>query len=360
MILSKNLNKKSGFLFAALLLASTCFVTSCQKESSVSPEPVPSYSNVPSADSLSSFSSSATSYKIVGPINLYNKSNMTISGDSIAGGNVACIQLINCKNIRITHCKLGRSKSFGILIGNSSNIQVDSCNISNVATGILAITCPAGAIRITHNQILNTQGPFPQGGGVQFSNVSGHNNHIDYNRIQNVAGQSNPEDKVSVYKSNGVAGDPITVTGNLILGSGASTSSCGITLGDQGGSYQVAQNNTIVNSGAGGAQIAGGTFIQIMNNSIYSAAFAWSHMGVLCANYSGKPSNNLTISGNKINWTSGNPHDQYGGSTTRIMDAGSSLTSPTSTIIGSKTNTLRAAINATLLPAKIVNFSVFQ
>jgi len=263
--------------------------------------------------------------------------------------------LVNCTNIHITHCKLGNSLSYGILIANCSNVLVDSSFITKVSTGVLAVNCPGGAIRVLSNQLLNTQGPFPLGAGIQFSNVDGHNNHIDYNRIQNIVGQCNPEDKISLYKSNGVAGDPITVSGNMILGSGKSTSACGITLGDQGGSYQVAQNNTVVNSGAGGMQIAGGTYISIINNNIYSAAFPWSHMGLLCANYSGKPSNNLTISGNKVNWTSGNPNDQLRGSLTRIMNAGSSLTAGSS-IIGWNTNILGANINAAILPSSIIDF----
>jgi len=242
------------------------------------------------------------------------------------------------------------------LIGNSSNILVDSNFITKVASGVLAIGCPNGSIRILSNQILNTQGPFPLGAGIQFSAVGGGNNHVDNNRIQNVVGQCNPEDKINVYKSNGLPGDPITVKGNWILGSGTSTSSCGITLGDQGGSYEVAQDNIIVNSGAGGAQIAGGTYISIINNTIYSAAFPWSHMGILCANYSGKPSNNLTISGNKVNWTSGMPNDQYGGSTSRVMNVGSSLTSAVTAIVGASTNILNANINASILPASIITF----
>jgi len=351
-------------MFLALTIGSIILISSCKKDSASDPDTTPTttQAELASTNNLnSSFAtaSATTGYKIVGPISLYNKSNMTISGDSIAGGNVACIQLVNCKNIHITNCKLGHSKSFGIMVGNSSGITIDYCNISNVATGILALSC-TGSIVVQHNQVLNTQGPFPQGGGIQFSAVNGTNNHIDYNRIQNVVGKCNPEDKISIYKSNGTASSPISITGNMILGSGTSTSSCGITLGDQGGSYQIAQNNTIVNSGAGGMQIAGGTYLTMTNNSIYSAAFPWSHMGILIANYSGKPSNNLTVSYNKVNWTSGNPKDQYGGSKTRVMNAGSSLTSPTSTIIGAKTNTLGAAISAALLPVKLVVFSIFQ
>lgn len=298
---------------------------------------------------------STTTYKITAAINLYNKSNVTISGDSIAGGSVACIQLVNCTNVHITHCKLGNSKSFGILIANCSNVLVDSCFITRVSTGVLAVNCPNGAIRVQYNQILNTQGPYPQGAGIQFSGVNGGNNHINYNRIENIVGQCDPEDKINVYKSNGLPSDPITVIGNWIRGSGTSTTSAGVTMGDQGGSYQLAKDNIVVNSGYEGMQVAGGTYIQMMNNTIYGQALPWSHIGLGHGNYSGLPSNHITMSGNKVNWTSGNPADQIKGSLTRVMNAATSLTAATD-IIGWSTNIFNADINTSILPAKIIDF----
>lgn len=44
-------------------------------------------------------------------------------------------------------------------------------------------------------------------------------------------------DAINLYKSNGIAGDPIQVIGNRIRGGGPSTSGGGIMTGDQGGSY---------------------------------------------------------------------------------------------------------------------------
>jgi len=353
------INRHVRALFLPALIATISLSSSCKKETVDNPDPVPSASL--SDANLSSFATTAaavkTKYKIVAPINLYNKSNVTISYDSIAGGSTACIQLINCTNVHITHCRLGNSKSFGILIGNSSNILVDSCYISKTATGILALSCPKGMIRIQYNQLQNMQGPFPQGASIQFSGVGGPYNRVQFNKIQNVVGQSHPEDAISIYKSNGLATDPICVINNNVQGGGPSTTGTGIILGDGGGSNQTAQNNSVVNSGAMGMQVAGGTHIQISNNKIYSAAFAWSHMGLGCGNYSGAPSNNITISGNQVNWLSGNPKDQINGAKTRVMN--SSYQAGTPMPIGWLTNVLGAAINTSIIPVPLLNFNLF-
>lgn len=351
-------NRHARAMFLSMLLASISLISSCQKD--VTNQPNPAVSGAVSDAPLTSLAASTnvkTKYKITGTINLYNKSNMTISYDSIAGGGTACIQLINCNNIHVTHCRLGHSSSFGILIANCTNILVDSCYISKVATGVLAVNCPQGLIRVQYNQLQDMQGPFPQGSSIQFSGVNGHWNRIQYNKCENRSGQSHPEDIISVYKSNGVAGDPICVIGNSIKGGGPSTTGSGIILGDKGGSYQLAQNNLVVNSGSMGMQIAGGHDIQIINNKIYSAAFAWSHMGLGCGNYSGLSSYNLTESGNQINWLSGKTSDQLKGSKTRVMN--SSYQAGTTMPAGWNTNVLNASITASILPSPLLNFNLY-
>lgn len=348
-------------MFLAMTIGSVLFISSCKKDSVTEPDPSPTttQSEATIPDNLAnSFSSSASTYKIVAAVNLYNKSNVTISGDSIAGGSKPCIQLTNCSNITITHCKLGHSSSYGILLSNCKNVLIQSNNINRVSSGVLAVSCPNGSIRVLNNQIQNTQGPYPRGAGIQFSGVKGSNNHIDYNRIENVVGQCNPEDKINLYKSYGVSGDPITVTGNLIRGSGTSTTASGVTLGDQGGAYQVAKNNMVVNSGSMGMQVAGGNNIQIINNSIYSSATAWSHMGLGCGNYAGGSFYSITISGNKVNWLSGKTSDQLKGSKTRVMN--SSYQAGTAMPSGWSTNVLGAAINSTIVPTALIVFSLFQ
>ncbi|HVW14637.1 MAG TPA: right-handed parallel beta-helix repeat-containing protein [Mucilaginibacter sp.] len=171
---------------------------------------------------------------------------------------------------------------------------------------------------------------------------------------ENIQGQSNPEDGISIYKSNGLSTDPILVLGNQIRGGGPSTTGSGITIGDLGGSYVTVRNNTVVNSGYWGMQIAGGNHMTITGNTIYSAAFKWSHAGVGCANFSGLPAYNLTISYNRVKWMCGDPADLkwYSPVPTSIEKDGIYSILPT----GWSTNTFGASISATVLPSTMITW----
>ena len=289
----------------------------------------------------------APELKIVKPIKLNGVNDITISGDEITGDDLDCIQLTNCKNIHITHCRLISSKGFGVRLWKCSNILIDSNYMGDVRAGVYAQDCPDGGIRVNYNAMLNMQGPFPQASFVQFNHVGGPNNRICYNKLENEPGKSHPEDAINVYKSNGVEGDPILIDSNWIKG-GSSPSGAGVTLGDQGGSYQVAQNNIIINTGAGGMQIAGGSHIQIINNSIFGKAFPYSHVGLGYGNWSGQPSTDITISGNKVRWVSGKPQDQRDGSTTREFNV--SFQRSAGKPNGWDTNVLNADIDENMKP----------
>jgi len=159
------------------------------------------------------------SLTVVSPISLTGVSNITIRGDSINGGTVPCISLSNCTNITITHCKLINSTTTGVNLSNCVNILVDSSYISNVSSGVYAINCQT--IQVVANQMLNMVGPYPRGQFVQFNAVSGAGNSVINNKCENIMGSSYPEDAISMYKTNGTAASPVTITGNWIRGGGA-------------------------------------------------------------------------------------------------------------------------------------------
>ncbi|HVW15946.1 MAG TPA: right-handed parallel beta-helix repeat-containing protein [Mucilaginibacter sp.] len=297
-----------------------------------------------------------SAYKYSAPIVLRNQSNLTISGDSINGGSVPCISLSNCHNIHITNCRLQNGttiNSTGVNIANCTGITVDNCMISKVSTGVYAQD--SQTINVNTNQFLNMMGPYPRGAYVQFNNVSGSGNRIQNNKGENVAGQSNPEDGISLYKCNGLPADPILVSGNMLRGGGPSTTGAGITVGDQGGSYQTVTNNIVVNTGTDGMQVAGGTYINMSNNTIYGTATSISHVGLGFGNYSGLPCNNITMGGNKIKWMCGKASDlaYYPKGTTSVEKDESYQTSLTKPA-GWGTNILGAPLNASVLPATLI------
>ena len=294
----------------------------------------------------------ASAYKLAAPIAYVGKSNITINGDSINGGALPCISLIRCTNIHITHCKLVNSTGYGVFINGCTNILVDSSYIANVRSGVLAEDCPNGQIRVQYNQMLNMQGPFPHADFIQYGHIEGPNNRIIGNKLENIQGQSNPEDAINLFMCDGSSSDPIVVSNNWIRGGGPSITGSGITIGDGGGSFQTITNNIMVNSGYAGIDCAGGTHITVMNNQVYSASFPWSGCGLGCSNFSNVPASNNTITSNKVNWIAGH----WGGyRRDTVYRAGTGLNiNPMPN--GWKSNTVNAPINTSILPATLIDF----
>jgi hypothetical protein len=278
-------------------------------------------------------------------ITLNGSHDITISGKSINGGSVPAITLTNCYNVHITKNMLGNSTNVGIYLYNCYNITIDYNCIGNVSAGVLAVDITQGGIIINNNQFKNMLGPMPHGQFVQFDNVSGANNSISNNKGENIFGQSNPEDAINLYKSNGTVSSPIQVVGNWIRGGGPSTSGGGIMLGDNGGSNQVASNNILVNPGQYGMAIAGGSNISITNNSVYAAAQSFTNIGLYVWGQSGSPCTNTAISGNQVKFFSSSN-----------VENDAWVATGEATPSGWSTNTFGANINASILPTVLISF----
>ena len=217
------------------------------------------------------------------PIALNGVSNRTISGLSITNPGGHCISLRNCSNITVQNCKLGPSLNEGVYLYNCTNITVINNTMDTNDTGVVADGC-TGGIKVTHNDVKNVQGPMPRGQMVQFGHVTGGGNSISYNVLDNVPNQSHPEDAISLFITNGIAGDPIQVIGNWIRGGGPSTSGGGIMTGDEGGSYVTVQDNILVDPGQYGITISSGHHIIISNNTIYAKQQSFSNIGLSAYN----------------------------------------------------------------------------
>ena len=138
---------------------------------------------------------------------------------------------------------------------------------------------------------------------VQFNGVSGAGNIIENNKGENFLGESNPEDLISIFNSSGTAASPLTVKDNIFRGGGPSSSGGGIMTGDNGGSYQVVENNVLLDPGQYGIAAAGGNNISLINNKIFAKKqpftnnplYVWAQAGASCSN--------INVKGNRVNWT---------------------------------------------------------
>jgi parallel beta-helix repeat protein len=272
--------------------------------------------------------------------------NKTISGLTIEGKDKVCIKLSNCSGIYITKCKLINSSLDGIYLYNCTNVTIEGNYFENVSTAINVVDCPLGSILVNSNQAKNMKGPFPKGQFVQFNNVSGPNNAISNNIVENIYGQSYPEDVISLYKCNGTEASSILVENNKIRGGGPSKSGGGIMLGDNGGSHIIARNNILVNPGQYGMAISGGTFMSLINNTIYSAQEPYTNVGLYIMNIGDYPQANNTVLDNKVQFFNATGESNA-----------SWLEPSTAKPAGWESNTFGdSSLNASILPVSLITF----
>jgi parallel beta-helix repeat protein len=232
-------------------------------------------------------------------INLNGVHDLEIKGKTITGAIESCIMLTNCSNIRITGCRFTNGKARGIYLYNCRNITIENNFFSQLVTGVLADHCKGGIV-VNRNQFLNMTGPMPGGQYVQFNTIEGPGCSVSYNKGENIFGQGRPEDCINLYKSRGTAESPIKVTGNWIRGGGPSGSGGGIMLGDNGGAYQIAQGNILVNPGEYGMAIAGGEQISILGNRIYGKPQSFTNVGLYVNAIGGYKIIHAVVKGNRI------------------------------------------------------------
>jgi len=280
-------------------------------------------------------------YSISDPIIWNGVSDKTISHLEISNLKGASIELINCKNIRIEYCKLGPSKGEGVTLYNCTNITVENCYMESISTGVSAVE--SFAIKVNYNDVKNVMGPFPRGQMVQFDEVTGSGSSISYNVCENIAGQSHPEDAISLFKSHGTANDPIKVIGNWIRGGGPSISGGGIILGDYGGSYINVENNILVDAGQYGIAITAGNNLTIKNNKIYSRKQSFTFWGLMSYIQYSNPTYSNTIMNNQVNFTNKD------GVLRNLWDDGKA-----GEISGWSSNIYNSNLNATILPSIIL------
>ena len=250
------------------------------------------------------------SYKKSAPIKLKNQNNIVIEGLEISATNQYCIVLWGGENITIKNCKfISAPNTRAVYISGCKNVTLVDCYFENVYEGVAAQLC-SGNIKIEHNDFKNIRGQLDGGSyfanAIRFDRVTGAGNSISYNAIENIKGESSPEDNIALYASHGTPQSPIIVKGNWIRGGGPNHSGGGVNLGDMGGSYQIAEDNILVNPGQVGMGMAGGNNLTIRNNKIYAKQQPFTNVGLAIVNWTVSktgPSHNIVVENNEINWT---------------------------------------------------------
>ena len=232
-----------------------------------------------------------------------NQSDVIIENLRFENIDGIVLNITGSNNIIIRNCFFNKATAEAINIEASTNITIDKCLFNGVITGVYALN--SQTIKVNNSQFVNVKRNASGGRGqcVQFNNVTGAGNEVNNNKGENFFGESDPEDLISMFNSSGTEESPISIRNNIFRGGGPSASGGGIMLGDYGGSYQIAENNILLNPGQYGMAASGGNYIQILNNKIFAKQQYFSNNPLYVANYSPTSCGIITVKGNLVNWT---------------------------------------------------------
>lgn len=287
-------------------------------------------------------------YKKSGQVTFTNQKNLVIEGLEINNVGGPAIQVHNCENVTIRYNRITNvGIKPAIYVLNSKNVTIVDNSLENVQSGLVAGT--SQGIKFEYNDVLNVLGSL-RGGSVigvmaQFNNVSGAGNSISYNANENIPGQSSTEDIINIFNSNGTAQSPIVIRGNWIRGGGPSTSGGGINIGDYGGSYQITENNILVDPGQYGIGISGGNNMTMRNNKVFGKKNSFTNVGLTACNWyeSVSKSHSIRVENNAINYTNKNGLVNTWWFYQNIEP-----------VTGRETNYYDSKINASILPDQII------
>jgi hypothetical protein len=185
-------------------------------------------------------------------------------------------------------------------------LNVLNSHLQRVTSGILP-SYSEGPIIISGNSGVNVGRNF-----IQLDKVTGAGIEIKNNVMERQGdflrdGADDVVDWISIFRSEGTPDSPIHVFRNRAKGHGFDTTGSFIMLGDDGGRYQLAEENIGVNPGQVGVGIAGGENIMVKENIMFSDESDFSNVAFYSADYSTpNPCYNHAIVGNRSYWTSNN------------------------------------------------------
>jgi hypothetical protein len=228
-----------------------------------------------------------------GPVTINGEQNVVLENMSISNPGGPCVRIISSSNVTIRNSSIGPCGDWGVFIDKSSGVTITGVTIQTGSGKGGVYGHSSTGVAVVGNKI-TASGRNP----VQFDKVTGAGNRIESNTITN----SRAEDMISVYKSGGTSGSWLRITGNTVKdNTGQSNTGSGIMLGDSGGGYVLVQGNKLTNPGQAGIGVAGGTNIRVLSNTVSSAQFPWSNVGIYVWNQASS-CGAIEVRGNSVNW----------------------------------------------------------
>lgn len=298
---------------------------------------------------------------IISPSASYsNQSGITISNKTFNG---TTLSFSNCNNIHITMCRFNGGAGanlYAMNFYNCTNVTVDYC-YGTMYCKFVMVKGGSG-INISNNQFLNLYEPVIYNVDfahvVQFNGVTGANNKITNNIIENIYGVAvHPHDLINLYNCSGTSTSHIIVNNNQIRGGqvdGGYPNSWdtggGITLDN--GNYIDVTNNIGVNPGCSFIQV-NGTHTNILVDNNKGVSLISSKVAADCFTALGSKIN-VTFSNNQANWLKYNgAYGIYPGGETGLW-TGSSTVNQQITFINN--NWFNKALLPIILPVTLITW----
>lgn len=246
--------------------------------------------------------------RLSGPIRLSSESGIVIEDLAISNPDGPCVVIEESADVVIRNSEIGPCGGHAVVIERSTSVRVESLHIADSTSGVYAVE--SQGVTVAGNVFRDAGRNF-----VQFDKVTGGGNVISGNSGANKLGGSNAEDMVSVYRSSGTVSSPLMVIGNAFRDGGPSSSGSGIMVGDNGGAHIEVRGNTLSNPGQVGIGVPGGIGIKVVGNTVFSAAHAWSNVGIYVWNQSGGSCGEIEVRDNRVEWYSadGSPSPHWDG-----------------------------------------------
>jgi hypothetical protein len=191
------------------------------------------------------------------------------------------------------------------------SITVRNCTLDKTSGIDLRSPVASASVVVTRNRARNMQKGSSLRQFLQFNRVTTATVDVSWNEVINVFGQSGIEDGISVYKSSNVVIHDNYLQGGYPANAGDKYSGTGIVLSDDGGDYNRAYNNQIVDWTNAGIGIVAGHDNSLTNNRVVSDGYlddgvtrlAAANVGVVVWNpYNDATFANNRATGNVIGW----------------------------------------------------------
>lgn len=210
---------------------------------------------------------------------------LVVSRKSFANNVDKEIDCVNVTDVLIEYCYFTDANVRAVEIENGTKVTIRRCFFQSNRTAIYLLNCDAtNSIKIEECVFLNVTGPPANALPIQFDKCAAPGALVQYNYIVNLPSESDSQDKINMFSSNGASGNPILIKKNYIWGWGPSTSGGGIIVdGSSSGSessYVDIDGNILIYPGQYGCSVTAGDHNRIKNNVIYQTQETWTNVGI--------------------------------------------------------------------------------